>query len=806
MGAEMTGARAEPTPRCHGWLVQPCLAFAALTARLGKPTVARRIALLAFYAVLACVVLWPYRGRDFRGAGDLTAFIAGTVEARNALREGQFPIRVAPHQLDRARYPLFQYYANFPYTVTGALHRAGLDPYAAWKLAMLAAFTAGGVFVHLSAHRITRSRITPLAAGASFVLAPYVFTDLNARGAIAELFAMNLLPVAFYATLRCLASRRRRYVVASAAAWTAVGLSHNITYLFGVILLGLFFTSMLDLRPRSRSRAMRLVAAGLLHTGLMLWYVVPQLKTLSLLEMSARSFSPAGPGALSTWDVLLAPILDSPADSTTPKLGLQIGWPVLGGVLLAVVGLVVARGRRFRPLRRHVMRLLALFAVAAIVAWSPLDFWDRVPRFFWFIQFPYRMLVFTTLLGAMLAACGISLCFRGRRVSVAVVAIFLAFVGASVVSYVPRAGLTFPNLIQEELANPVCGGLSDYILSDAASARTALHAEPSQRFVSLDEIRPRYRPGRRARVRFETSEAVLLQTPVLFYPGMMRVTDNGRSIPYGNIGRFVAVELAAGAHVIEVRYVGARWANWASGTVVVLVLVAGIGSAIRGQRQRRRKASTAHTPGQSEAVLRGAPPRIPGEQNPRSENPGRRGVWASGARFLLALVAVFGGGATAWAIRAAVERAAPEMPRVISASRELPNAVAANAFDGRADTAWIVNGPEPASVTLTDSRAHTLRGLRLHARRTGLFEAWQVVRVVCSTHGWPSLDRTFELKNAARDGIIDVTFAEPVSADRIQLEFVYPVLETPDGRRLRPDQVNPGYTEIEILPADRGGG
>jgi hypothetical protein len=777
---------------------------------MGKPTVARRIALLAFYAVLACVVLWPYRGREFRGAGDLTAFIAGTVEARNALREGQFPIRVTPHQLDRARYPLFQYYANVPYTVTGTLHRAGLDPYVSWKLAMLAAFTAGGLFVHLSAYRLTRNRIAPLAAGASFVLAPYVFTDLNARGAVAELFAMNLLPVAFYATLRCLASRRWRYVVASAAAWTAVGLSHNITYLFGAILLGLFFASMLWFGPRSRSRAMRLVAAGLLHAGLMLWYVVPQLKTLPLLEMSARSFSPAGPGALSTWDVLLAPILLSPADSTTPKLGLQIGWPVLGGVLLAVAGLVVARGRRFRPLRHHVVRLLALFAVAAIVAWSPLDFWDRVPRFFWFIQFPYRMLLFTTLLGAMLAACGISLCFRGRRISAVLVAVFLAFVGASAVSYVPRAGLTFPNLIQEELANPVCGGLSDYILSDAASARTALHAEPGRQFVSLEEIRPRYRPGRRTRIRFEAPGPVLLQTPVLFYPGMMRVTDNGRAIPYGNVGRFVAVNLAAGAHVIEVRYVGARWANWVSGIVAALIAVAGIAGAIRGTRVRGRRVSTAHTPGQSEAVLREAPPRILGEQNPRSENPGRRGVplcpgvWASGARVLLALVAVFGGGATAWAIRAAVERAAPEIPRVITASRELPNAVAANAFDGRADTAWIVNGPEPASVTLTDSRAHPVRGLRLHARRTGLFEAWQVVRVVCSTHGWPSLDRTFELKNAARDGIIDVTFAEPVSADRIQLEFVYPVLETPDGRRLSPDQVNPGYTEIEILTADGG--
>lgn len=745
-----------------------------------RTVLAKRLLLVAFYAVLAGVVLWPFRGREFRGAGDLTGFIAGTVEARNALREGQFPIRVAPHQLDHSRYPLFQYYANFPYTITGMLCRAGLDPYASWKLAMLAVFAAGGMFTHLSAWRLTRSRLAPLAAGASFVLAPYVFTDLNARGAVAELFAMNLLPAAFYATLRCLASPRRRYVALCALAWTAVGLSHNITYLFGAILLGAFFVSMLGLNRRSGPRVLRLILAGLLHAGLMAWYIAPQLKTLPLLDMSARSFSPAGPGALSTWDVLLAPILVSPADSTTPKLGLQIGWPVLAGALMSMVGLVVARARRLRQLRRVTLRLLLLFLAAAFVAWTPFDIWSHVPRVFWFIQFPYRMLVFTSLLGAMLAACGLALCFRGTRVQGVAVALFLVLVGGAVVSYIPRAGLSFPTLVQAELDNPVCGGLNDYVLSEPAAAASAFRPDPTKRFVPIDQTRPLYRPGRRARVRFESAEPALLQIPALFYPGMLRVTDNGRAVAYGNIGRFVAVEVGAGSHAIEVRYVGVGWGNWVSGSTVGLIIVLGIAGVIRARRVSQTRAAS------------------------RSTAPLCPGVWATSTQLIIALVAVFAGGATAWALRDARERSAPDHPRVVTTSRELANAPGESAFDGRPDTAWIVNGPEPATITVADSRARMIRGLRLHARKTGLFEAWQVVRVACFSRGWPSLDRTFELKNAAKEGIIDVTFAEPVSADRIQLDFVYPVLETPDGQHLRPEQVNPGYTEIEILAADRG--
>ena len=46
-------------------------------------------------------------------------------EAKNALAEGQFPLRVAPKQNDGSRYPIFQYYGNLPYTVGGLLHHVG---------------------------------------------------------------------------------------------------------------------------------------------------------------------------------------------------------------------------------------------------------------------------------------------------------------------------------------------------------------------------------------------------------------------------------------------------------------------------------------------------------------------------------------------------------------------------------------------------------------------------------------------------------------------------------------------------------
>jgi hypothetical protein len=74
---------------------------------------------------------------------------------------------------------------------------------------------------------------------------------------------------------------------------------------------------------------------------------------------------------------------------------------------------------------------------------------------------------------------------------------------------------------------------------------------------------------------------------LLYYRHMLEVRDNGKAVRYGNLGRLVALELGPGPHVIEVRFVGIRWANWVSAACWLGVLAAGLVLARRSwQRQR----------------------------------------------------------------------------------------------------------------------------------------------------------------------------------------------------------------------------
>src|SRR5438874_2629637 len=95
------------------------------------------IGLLLLYLVVVLAMLSPLASDVMpdSSAQDLANHVSGIIEARNALAEGQFPIRVAPNQLNRERYPIFQFYGNLPYTVGGLLYWAtDINPYLVWKI------------------------------------------------------------------------------------------------------------------------------------------------------------------------------------------------------------------------------------------------------------------------------------------------------------------------------------------------------------------------------------------------------------------------------------------------------------------------------------------------------------------------------------------------------------------------------------------------------------------------------------------------------------------------------------------------
>src|SRR5262249_16594751 len=112
---------------------------------------------LGLYLVLAAAVMlplyWAKKGDPI--CGDWVGHLSGALEARAALAEGQFPPRVAPTHNRGQRYPLLQFYGQFPYTVTALLIQTGVEPWWACRLFLLAALALGGLFLCHCAFALT---------------------------------------------------------------------------------------------------------------------------------------------------------------------------------------------------------------------------------------------------------------------------------------------------------------------------------------------------------------------------------------------------------------------------------------------------------------------------------------------------------------------------------------------------------------------------------------------------------------------------------------------------------------------------
>jgi hypothetical protein len=718
--------------------------------------------------------------------------LSGIIEAANAIREGQFPPRVAPHLADGRRYPVFQFYGNFPYGLAGALSLLpGVDAYDAWKVVVFLAVTCAGFYAYRTSLLLTRQVWPSVVAGVVFVTAPYLSTDFRARFAYTEAVSFCLLPAVLFYSLRAFASPRRRFILSAAVAWSLLALSHNITNLYGSTLLGLFALTLAGPGVRKfAARLARVAAAYVLGVALSAWYVFPQLKVLDCIDMAVSNAgaSPLGTTAWAPLYALVSPVLTvAPEAKNSPYLGVQVGWPILAAALLALlhVGRSLlpaarrrARARGLRPPGPWMMaRLLVALALAFFIVWSPVDFWRYLPRLFYNVQITYRILMFVVLWGSVLVGMALAAFWRGRPGGMPAGAAW-ACVLAAAVAAMPFQGWRLERLSSRTLrrleASPTFGPAEyQYRTVPQRIAKYQLAVPPDAALLGVQDVSQRARVGRTTRLDLSLDRRSVVQLPVLFYPGLLDVRDNGRSTGCGHLDGLLALDLPPGRHELAVRFVGLRWANWGSG--LSWLAVAGAGTAFAVTVLRRRATRTLPRAQSRPAVL----------------------GW-SAAAFGAALLVVplsLPAASAYWARKSAQRSAGIVLP----SAEAFPGAKAINAFDDDPETEWVTPPGASAWLVLMPPEPRLVSAVELEPRQTELLAGWHRVTVVLYRGPRAVAAQTFDLPDAARRPLQVLTLERPAEADGIELRFAEPVTTTPDGdRQVRPESCYSGYREIRI--------
>jgi hypothetical protein len=347
---------------------------------------------LVIYAVAA---LW---GEHLFEVPDLRFHVRQAFSARQMLEHGQLLLQYS-NDPPLGLQPSFLYYTPVWYTISGLFQIIfGISAYNSILLtyAFYVLIAAAGVVLLLQYLRVNLGIAT--FAAAMFSLSPYFLTNLFARAAIAEVSAMSILPMVFWAMLRCWDTGCRRHVGTCIVALGVFILSHKIfiTWLFGFsVVLFVLLRPEMSLQERFKLAIVLGVyfAVAMLLTA-PFWFTA--MSNLGNLAVAWRvsiswSFLTSDLSLFNPWPYV------HPA-STTPKLHLQTAASVLLGLVMALV-LKLPKG----PPRAFFVAT-ALSVLFATSLFDIVPFWKFMPLPLTVIQFPYRLLIFTILFGNVLIA------------------------------------------------------------------------------------------------------------------------------------------------------------------------------------------------------------------------------------------------------------------------------------------------------------------------------------------------------------------------------------------------------------------
>ncbi|MGP0129512.1 MAG: 6-pyruvoyl-tetrahydropterin synthase-related protein [cyanobacterium endosymbiont of Rhopalodia musculus] len=453
--------------------------------------------ILSLYGVIAIGLMGPMASSEvIFPYPDPQSHIGYIHQARLALEEGQFPLRVAPVENHGWRYPGFQFYSQVPYLVGALLYKfiTPSNPYDAYKLVIWISFLVGAFYIYRLSLWLINSQTGAVLAGVSYISAPYFLNNIHARGAFTEAIAQGILPLVLYYTIQCYATGKRRYLLTSSLSWFLLATTHIITFIYTTLTIGIL-GFIVFLKTRKTGFKWSQLLPPMLAYGLgwlLAFYFLVPVVLLSDNLAVGKQVGGSNP-FYSRWytplSTLISPTSLPPAPSETgfaPTYGLH---PAVGWIFLAAWGVVIYyhySSRRvpykLQSTQPYLIGLLWIFLIALFATWSPIDFWKLLPRQLWVTQFTFRILTHVMWSGALLTGYAVVLIFRQRldRRHL-VIGILIIIIASRPWLPIPRSTATVADLIKEPLFR--YSGALDYL---HRAPITTLYGGAELRLLPLD--------------------------------------------------------------------------------------------------------------------------------------------------------------------------------------------------------------------------------------------------------------------------------------------------------------------------------
>lgn len=356
---------------------------------------------LILIIAFSSLILWPvFLPGYFFHHDDLQ--VMRIFEMKKCFEDLQIPCRWVPDMGYGNGFPLFNYYSALPYYI-GASLSYGMGLINAAKALFFIPLLLGGISMFLLGQKLFNKE-SGFLAGMLYAFAPYRALDSYVRGAIAESFALALIPLVFYFVIRIIEKPSRQSVILGSLSLGAFLLCHNIMTMFFMPFVGLFGLILLYFNKWENWRALFLSA--ILGIGVSAFFLLPVFTETGLVHTETLT---QGGSNFRTHFVTVSQIfLDRTWGYGGSQFGpndtisFQIGWPHWWFVVIALPFLWISY-KKNKKLFAVAVFLLAMFFVSIFMMHNKSAFiWEMINSL-QYAQFPWRFLSLSIFSTSLLA-------------------------------------------------------------------------------------------------------------------------------------------------------------------------------------------------------------------------------------------------------------------------------------------------------------------------------------------------------------------------------------------------------------------
>ena len=328
-----------------------------------------------------------------------------------ALSDGLFPVRWVEDLGYGFGYPIFNFYAPFPYYIGGILTLLTGDALVATKIVFAGALIGAGLSMYYLVQKFF-GKVAAIVSAVLYVYFPYHAVNIYVRGNLSELFAYIFIPL-FFASLYALYCAQKKRVVQNlgniillAISLALIITSHNLSaYMSLLVGSGVVVASLLTLK---RKKVFFLSVLVGLTGGIILsaYYLLPVIFEMQYTNVTSQ----IGGGAdFHDHFVCVGQFWNSPwgyggsipgcIDGMSFILG-KSNVLLLGAVMIALFVALVSKRKiphTFLVISATCLMLSVLFLMLPISVFL----WEIIPGME-YLQFPWRFLNYFALFFSLL--------------------------------------------------------------------------------------------------------------------------------------------------------------------------------------------------------------------------------------------------------------------------------------------------------------------------------------------------------------------------------------------------------------------